>query len=285
MKKKLALHTAVFTLILFGLALTVGEVLAQDSSAGAQNSGTCLMCKPCPNSSAETQNSATCLLCKSCSDPAAAAWATTSTEPAKGQLVYVAPSPARPATAIPTSSAAPPEWRTHAGAIDLHFESGGVFNGPTIVVCDVDTGFCTDTGKTHAAGSLGAMVWITPVLGVGSDVVIMDGGSFAGVNEEAVGVYFGIQVQRPRGAVQPYLEVGPGFLHTFTTGNGASGLQLNPNLASVKAGGGFRFKVWRRSGIKVGVDVLPSFGNGAHQTPVTLTAGWFWQSKGRGYTK
>jgi hypothetical protein len=259
----------------------------QNSNDGTATSDTCLMCMACSTQS-DLQNSTTCLMCRPCShsEPAAGATSTTVGSSVVGERLPVSPSstPEPPGTNVSKGNVVPTEWRTHHGAFDLHFETGGVFQGPTIVACDIGSGVCEDSGRTHLAGSLGATYWITPSLGLSTDTVLMDGGTIAGATENSVGAYLGLQYQRSRGPIRPYLEVAPGYLHSFTTGNG-SAAQFNPDLASVKVGGGFRFLVGRRWGVKIGADALPSFSGIGHQTPVTVTAGWFWQSKGRGPTE
>lgn len=262
----------------------------QNSNDGTAVSDTCLMCKAC-STQTDPQSSTTCLICKPCSHSDGAAGATLAASTTVGPLVVGerlpvsrSSTPAPPGTNISQGNVAPAEWRTHHGAFDLHFETGGVFHGPTIVACDIGSGVCEDSGRTHLAGSLGAIYWITPSLGLSIDTVLLDGGTIAGATENSVGAYLGLQYQRSRGAIRPYLEVAPGYLHTFTMGNG-SAAQFNPDLASVKVGGGFRFLVGRRWGVKIGADALPSFSGIGHQTPVTVTAGWFWQSKGRGHAE
>jgi hypothetical protein len=255
------------------------ETVTPNPIPETQNPDACLVCRPCPNSSVDAQGSNTCLLCKACTVTAAAERLTAETASPASQQTYQPVVPVSPPLTGPRITS-PPEWRTHSGAIDLHFETGGVFHGPTIVACDINTGVCENSGRTHIAGALGATYWITPSLGLSLDTIVMDGGSIAGVTENSVGAYLGLQFQRSRGAIRPYLEVAPGYLHSFTTGNSGAA-QFNPDLASVKAGGGIRFMVGRRWGVKLGVDALPSFSGTGHQTPVTVTAGWFWQSKGK----
>jgi hypothetical protein len=261
------------------------ETNGQNSNDGTATSDTCLMCKAC-STQTDTQNSTTCLMCKPCSHSEAAAGAASTTvgRLVVGERLPMSSTPAPPGTSVSQGNAAPEEWRTHRGAFDLHFETGGVFHGPTIVACDIGSGVCEDSGRTHLAGSFGATYWMTPSLGLSIDSVVMDGGTIAGATENSVGAYLGLQYQRSRGAVRPYLEVAPGYLHSFTSGNG-SAAQFNPDLASVKIGGGFRFLVGRRWGVKIGADALPSFSGIGHQTPVTVTAGWFWQSKGSGHAE
>jgi len=278
------------------------QALSQDSRTGTQNSDTCLICRPCPTSSDDNQPSATCLLCKACSQTQSTAGTATSAPEEKPPVpsVPAAPdvavsakvhtqqvnqpvAPVAPA-AIVAKNDAPHDWRTHSGALDLHFETGGVFNGPSIAVCDINTYTCSDSGKTHLAGNLGATYWMTPMFGLSLDTVLMDGGTIAGVTENSIGAYLGLQLQKPSGAVRPYLELAPGYIHSFTTGDSGT-VQFNPDLASMKAGGGIRCMVGRHWGVKLGVDALPSFSGLGHQTPITATVGWFWQSKGRGSTK
>lgn len=242
---------------------------SQSSTPGHRDSDTCLICKRCPTSLEDSQSSAACLLCQACSAQV------------ENQQVDQPTTPVT-TTKVVAKDEAPREWRTYSGALDLHFESGAVFNGPTLAVCDISSFECSDSGKTHIAGKLGATYWMTPTLGLSLDTVLMDGGSIAGISENSVGAYLGLQLQKPNGAVRPYLEFAPGYIHSFTTGNSGA-VQFNPDLASVKAGGGIRFVVRRNWGIKLGVNALPSFSGLGHQTPVIVTAGWFWQSKGKSH--
>jgi hypothetical protein len=278
--------TLVTYTIIIQLAAAQTSGLA-DSPPVTQSVETCLVCRRCPNS-INTQTPDSCLLCKACSAPAQA-----STVSPSVPTVSVGSQPAyQPVTVQPAAADSkppiPPEWRTHSRAIDLHFESGAVFRGFTVGACvvDIDTGSisCQDSGRTHVAASIGATYWLKPSLGLSLDTVILDAGTVAGLTGTTVGGYFGVQFQRPSGAIRPYLEVAPGYMHSFTTGS-ADAILFNPDLASVKAGGGVRFLVRRRWGVKMGVDVLPSFSGISHLTPITFTAGWFWQSKGKGGTE
>lgn len=282
-----------------------GEFERQDSQYGDTSQDSCLVCRPCPNSSADTQTGSSCLLCRACPARTESARAASGLK-TENQNAQESPSaqtppisansgnaasasnppsyqPLRPSpAAVSAKNSSPSEWQTHSGAIDLHYEVGGVFHGPSIAACDLSTGFCADSGRTHIAGNLGVTYWIRPTLGLSLESVLMDGGSIAGTTQNAIGAYLGLQFQRSRGSIRPYLEVAPGYIHSFATGNSSSAFtEINPDVASVRAGGGFRFFVGKRWGVKVGVNALPSFNGIAHQTFVTATGGVFWQSKGR----
>jgi len=183
-----------------------------------------------------------------------------------------------------TSTASTPQApHVNAGAVDLNFEPGGVFNGPTLVACDVSSSIvCTSSGKTHIAGKAGATYWMTPSLGLNFDFVMMDGGKISGVTENAYTAHVGIQFQNSHGTVRPFLELAPGYYGSFLSGDTSGFVSSgNESGAAVKMGGGVRIQAWKNSGLKCSVDALPVFSSGVHQTPVIMTLGWFWQSKGR----
>ena len=308
---KLTLLAAVLAVSLVSMAQQSPEP-AQSASANQNlhdrdtSEGSCLICRRCPNSSAGTETGDSCLLCRACFATADRTGAVVGPIAAESQQTYqlgVAQPPAtnmntsiavtagtspfhQPTTASPvvtsTKTTTSEEWRTHSGAIDLHYEVGAVFHGPTIAACDINTGLCADSGRTHIAGNLGASYWIKPSLGLSLETVLMDGGNIAGTTQNAIGAYLGLQFQRSRGSIRPYVEVAPGYIHSFATGNTSSAFtEINPDVASVRAGGGFRFLIGKRWGLKVGVAALPSFNGIAHDTFVTATSGLFWQSKGK----